>query len=149
MNGLNLPTDNLYKFIALAGLALMMLSVYLDYTKGIDISLAVEQLKGDLEVDKAESRYLQTQILEAIDKSNSLAVRQLTREADKQRAVVDAKLATVTFQVKAYASLSKVLTSTFFAGIGISIFGFLLWYVRVQRHLDAALRLESKIKKSK
>src|SRR5262245_3286121 len=33
MNGLNLPTDNLYKFIALAGLALIFFSLYFIFTR--------------------------------------------------------------------------------------------------------------------
>jgi hypothetical protein len=33
MNGLNLPTDNLYKFIALAGLGVTLFSVYFIVTR--------------------------------------------------------------------------------------------------------------------
>src|SRR6266480_4068388 len=49
MNGLNLPTDNLYKFIALAGLTLIFFSLYFIFTR-------LEQgtaLRNQLEIDSA------------------------------------------------------------------------------------------------
>lgn len=149
MNGLSLPTDNLYKFIAIAGLALIIFAAYLDYTKGMETSLAVEELKGQLDIEKAESEYLNTQLSEALKKSDPSAYRKLSRELDKQSAVINAKLATVKFQAQVYDWLRKVLVFTYLVGIGVSLFGFFLWYFRVQRHLDAAIRLESKNKKSK
>lgn len=149
MNGLSLPTDNLYKFIALAGLVLIIFSAYIDYTKGMEMSLAVEELKGQLEIDKAESQYIEPQISEAAKQNDAPAYRKLIREREKQKAVVDAKLATVKFQSKVYFWLRRVLVTAYIVGAGVSFFGFLLWYIKVQRHLDAAIRLESKIKKSR
>src|SRR5262245_43843241 len=49
MNGLNLPTDNLYKFITLAGLVLIFFSLYFIFTR-------MEQgtaLRNQLEIDSA------------------------------------------------------------------------------------------------
>jgi len=33
MNGLNLPTDNLYKFVAIAGVSMTLFSIYLMFTR--------------------------------------------------------------------------------------------------------------------
>ena len=49
MNGLNLPTDNLYKFIALAGLALIIFGVYFMITRGEQGTA----LRNQLEIESA------------------------------------------------------------------------------------------------
>lgn len=123
----NLPTGNLYKFLALFGLILMVVAIcipILTYERGMDVfanrlldasqKLLHDPSRGDKEL---ESYTTEVEILNDF--------RQANREA--------------------VAIQSKALGPVFNMGAVISSVGFILWYVMVQRYEDRILRAQTAI----
>ncbi|MDC5842550.1 hypothetical protein OPW33_24925 [Vibrio europaeus] len=112
----SLPTDNLYKFMSLFGLVMIICSSVFKYVAIKDIQVSVSELmieQSSLSVMSADSAELEHA------KAKLLAV--------KERLLMNEK-----FDLR--ASVFIVL------GIILSIAGFALWYFKTQRLLDQLLR---------
>ena len=163
-----LPTDNLYKFLAIAGLIIIGVSVY--HTETLLRTLETDSLNiaTDLAVGKAEMEFWQSREkkLENITK-NSIAQQQSRHKPDPEKLeltysiqelksiedeterlkrdlrITDAK---IEGKLQKSKKLTAQLEKTFFfakvlIGIGfiLTILGFGLWYYNVQRLLDLKL----------
>jgi hypothetical protein len=140
----SLPTDNLYKFMALAGLVMIALSTYYPMQRISDLELkqvstntgiGLAQLEAD-EISKEVSR------LEKKKTPDHAAVHSLDfRQLQSQQTVVRLHGLMETQQVL-LAQLRRMLI---LGGIGLIVgtvlswYGFRLWYERVQRPLDSAV----------
>jgi hypothetical protein len=147
----NLPTDNLYKFLALAGLTLSLFSFVFPriqehnakrvlWETKIDIDLAGEQLRyveqqiSILDV-KREEAYRKNTSLRPV-KDDEMRILELQHNLRVQQAQVGVK-------TKLLGALSDELAEArFFSKIGVLLglllacCGFSLWYVKLQRHQD-------------
>lgn len=115
----NLPTDNLYKFMALFGLVIIICSAVFKYMAITNIQATISELRieqATLKVVVADSSELE------IAKAKLLATQEklVMSEAYDHRATV-----------------------FLFAGILLSIAGFVLWYMKTQRLLDKLLKQEA------
>ena len=140
----SLPTDNLYKFMALSGLVLLTLSAYYPAQRIAELQLkqvntSTEIALAKLEADEIgkELSYLEKQ------KSPDQAVFETLkkRQLQSQQSVV---------RIRGLAETQNVLLEQRFrllvigsigliAGSALSWYGFRLWYARVQRPMDAAV----------
>lgn len=139
-----LPTDNLYKFIALAGIALAISSnIYFNSLVDKTVN-AEDEVKLETELAKVEVEHLQI----LVGDSEFQSLPSLRRwEIIKDKQLVAAKIP----QLKTRASrlrdnvnrweISLCITTS--AGTILSISGFLLWYRKVQKLLDKKLLQES------
>jgi hypothetical protein len=130
------PTDNLYKFIALCGMVLALASGYAFWTVSEKRSFyAVEEayyrstlsaLAGDYEKEKSPA------LKEAMGKVlvDTAAVYTERRHKDE---VNREKL------LSAVSRLTWLLCCSTFLGICLAGAGFVLWYHKLQRHLDRAV----------
>ena len=164
-----LPTDNLYKFMALAGLALYGLgffypSHYMEQTlreqANVSAVLSKAEVKGGearrsgedaksaaLAVDAALRRRESDKVLTRLAQQFSEVQRRhaavvdelglLLREADSLRILNETSKARA-------ESLVKVGNLVVPFGAVVSILGFALWYVRVQRFQDALIARQSR-----
>ncbi len=164
-----LPTDNLYKFFAIAGLIIVGFSAY--YTETLLRTLQADgiDIATDLAVGKAEMEFWQSREkkLENITK-NSIARQQSRRKPDPDKLeltystqelksiedeterlrrdlrITDAKI--LGKLQKADKLTSQIKEIFFFAkvliGIGLILTtsGFCLWYLNVQKPLDIKLK---------
>ncbi len=124
MNIDSLPTDNLYKFIALSGLAMILFSVA--YLKPIIMNLEIEETKL-----AAEVRYLKELKTEGVDINKFL-----THEKILEWKIKAEVLLKNIEQLEEISTYSKVLS--WLGGFFMSI-GFYLWYYRVQKPIDVSL----------
>jgi fucose permease len=147
MNGVNLPTDNLYKFIALAGLAIMIFSGYFIVTR-------LEQgtaLRNQLDRESALIDVQENQIELALEQLKlkigveAKALQSARNEIQRRKAQLGKDAEAATRYLKFSLFLFEYLFIAVYVGIGIAIFGFGLWYWKLQRHMDKAVREQKQI----
>ena len=128
----NLPTDNLYKFLALSGVLVAVVSVYFVITtayRSQELARLVEEniRISDVLIDFGEITLNSDAMQEAL-----LVLAESTAEIQELNFIVDRKNTTI---------FIGLIVS--FAGVVMSYFGFFLWYRRVQIYHDMILKHES------
>jgi hypothetical protein len=162
MNPLAFPTDNLYKFIALSGSALLITSFVFPLTWLNEIELAAQQTSAQRKVLDVELSALEVDLkqlganvkrLDAAVDANSRAALALQDgasqararlfELDKRRLTLGVKKAEIQGNEEKSALLLKQMDRTWSylkiggaAGLVLTQIGFFLWYRRVQRPAD-------------
>lgn len=148
------PTDSLYKFVALSGLAVVLISLYYPaeqvrelQIQQIDIEASVANIEYENLILKQKAAFLEKQIDQADDDEVS---RDLHEERYQAELALNQKLNTAkasTEKLKILRSDCELYVALSWArlliGLAMSIIGFCLWYFRVQRHLDQKLRNEA------
>ena len=144
---LNLPTDNLYKFLAISGLVIAMFSVYYLFQKSHELQFLIVEQKAELELQKYQmGRY---------DEKFKLQEEQLSTEetSEKKRSVLDNidkdLIEYAKVQTNSELNLAKIkilhheyiyykVTGIigFIFGLFLIVFGFVLWYKKIQKPLD-------------
>jgi len=76
MNLPTLPTDNLYKFMALSGLAIAVFSVFLPLTRMSEIRLNMLEIETQLEVLEIEVKYQENNIIDALVNKGNLSPKE-------------------------------------------------------------------------
>jgi hypothetical protein len=164
------PTDNIYKYCAIVGTLIVIFSLYVPYLimkeyreKSSSINLkiasinaeqyifeirikALEELtengillqKNKFRFDTAkfnipyswnEIKKMKEQLLE-LDKSVHINIAELTVfNEDLKQLAID------------YERISNITDRLFYFGIIIGVVGYILWYYRIQRYQDKALKL--------
>lgn len=144
----SLPTDNLYKFIAIGGMLL--------FGAGIVLPVVIEQEQFDLKLRRQ---------LETEDRMRSSTFR-IADIVNSERISDDAKRERVLKQIdESLHGVAKIereslkgelakreewaeqriteLRAVSFVGLGLTVAGFLLWYFRVQRYQDKLIQLDA------
>jgi hypothetical protein len=142
MNGLNLPTDNLYKFMALAGLGVVLFSVYFIVTRVEQGTALRNQLDRESALIDAEDNQIELawERLKLKIGPEAKALQSARNEIKKRKARIAAVVEAATRFLQLSLFLFENLFIAIYVGIGVAIFGFCLWYWKVQRHMDKALR---------
>jgi hypothetical protein len=145
------PTDSLYKFIAITGLALILWGTTFSWQKSFDFKIKLAELKSEIAYRsaKAESYERQYDILKEKIKNFSqlnngeedvdelrIQKRELYIKYIEYQQPIDKEVevlsvingAQMTFQVIGWVSVAL--------GIFLSIIGFYLWYSKIQCHID-------------
>jgi hypothetical protein len=133
------PTDNLYKFIAIAGLVLSGYSVAFLYQQVWELRLQIAQTELDEDASEIQFELLKKEVdtyikLESIDlnKDDIKHIVARMRDLMTQKAKVGSKKienSVLRARLERYYGLFRY---SFFAGIGTSLIGFIAWYFRVQ-----------------
>lgn len=142
MNIPNLPTDNLYKFMALSGLLILILSIAYPTYRTLELEQQRQMIRGEIKILEGD-----VDLLLKIALANT-KVRHKTTDPDFLQAVqhkntlarIEARgmqLDLLESQIKQYKWLYWV---GFFIGLLLTVWGFLLWYLRVQRFQDMLLK---------
>lgn len=121
----SLPTDNIYKFMAIGGIILLLTGHFASFSAGTrtqELAAQVIQAKAIAEIyAKTDSQKAELALAESMG-----------AEAEWE------------FLLRAKWGYLAWLEFTFWAGLLLSITGFVLWYFRVQRHLDKLLVAQTK-----
>lgn len=162
MSPLPIPTDNLYKFVALSGAALLIASFIFPLTRLDEIELAAQQTSAQRKVLGVEVTALETELAQLGDDVKRLDAAVVARsqsavtlkedagqakgrlvELEKRRLTLLIKKAEIQGNEEKSALLLKQMDRTWsflklggFAGLAMAHVGFLLWYRRVQRPVD-------------
>lgn len=133
MNLPSIPTDNLYKFIAVSGLVLMVAGLY--FYKSTETDIRAEIFRFQLQQD------ILTLEANVDSLSNTNKLDSIALYYDKKE-LLD-KIERLPNSYKAYLSLSLI-------GVGLSIFGFVEWYLKLQVHQNKIVKNEGdKVDKEK
>ena len=149
----NLPTDNLYKFMALSGLILIILSAVFPLWLLHNIGLEHIEIKKELDLLDIEERYLREEQEEAREGLKALPPNkkiEARRSIDEKAKDYSKKL----MQTKGNFEKMKYLVSEakklkifscIGAGVGaiVTYCGFLLWYRRLQKYQDQIIKSEA------
>ena len=142
MNFPPIPTDNLYKFMALGGIALVFLSMWLMFARLKDAEIKTSEMGVELAVTRQKARNLlyETTLLHSPGRHRLLGLvanaQQIKIETAKESAQLKARKV-----LQADMDGELFMTYSFSAaGILMAILGFVLWYIRVQKPLDAMLK---------
>ena len=120
----SLPTDNIYKFMALGGIIFFLAGHFASYYSGTriqELAAQIEQAKAIAEI------YAKTD-----GQKSELVLAEATAAAYEREFLLSERGGIMTF-----------LNLTFWVGLVLSIAGFLLWYFRVQRQLDLMLKAQA------
>jgi hypothetical protein len=147
----NLPTDNLYKFLALAGLTLGLFSFVFPKIQEHDVNRVLWETKIDIDVAGEQLSYIEQQI-SILDVKREEVYRKnanLKPIKDDEMRILDLQhnlriqQAQARNKTKLLVDLTRELEDIrFFSKMGIvfglvlACCGFSLWYVKLQRHQD-------------
>ncbi|UPK86860.1 hypothetical protein [Pseudomonas sp. A2] len=147
------PTDSLYKFIAISGL-IGFIFIYFDshrrydelYAKVEDDQIKIAELSATVKSYTNQKEYLE-RTLKSLDESQATRRERLLKEYDAHMSKVqgfEVALGVITATVKARSERSKRLDELLtryklFSGLflGLFVFGVQMWYLRLQRFIDA------------
>ena len=144
MNYPSLPTDNLYKFIALAGLALILFSATYPIGRVIEFELGVVETKSQqekLDIEKSEIDRLLVNLEKAKDPQPQELAALRERHTQREIKTIELKKSIEIAQIQ--LDWAKYYLGAARFGLVIGLFlafvGFRLWYLRVQRPNDIIL----------
>jgi hypothetical protein len=143
----SLPTDSLYKFVALSGVALALLSFYLLVTRSLHVWERVDQLsflsaRVGVELDVVEKNVERAKAQPTLsDAEHALMGRKIARikklhANEKVRLEIARRLTAELHRLVLIAGIATAL------GIIVASAGFRLWYTRSQAPQDELLRLQ-------
>jgi hypothetical protein len=137
----SLPTDNLYKFMAIAGLSIIFFSFYLAFNRVESLWERLDQ--GMRQSDKLSEEIAQLRIKEKT--IQEVMDRRIVKYeiGKRQLQLSDAMFATDRFYKMTLWILDRVLIALC-CGCFFTALGFTLWYTRVQRPLDIAIKTQAK-----
>jgi len=148
MNLPNLPTDNLYKFVALVGVVILIGASYFPIVKAREYQLSMVKLEGQLRLLNLELEYLKEKATHLkSDQDNTGHNRtELIYEAHQLK-MKHEKLKTKSEELRVleldYVFFSSMQRIGMLMGILTGILGFSLWYFKIQRYQDRQLKKNS------
>lgn len=146
----DLPTDNLYKFMALSGVALTIFSCVFPLWMEFSTWEKMDPLRIDIAVMQVEVENFKKNISN-IDFNNLSAdqekdLGQKTESLSLKNAEIGAKLGIL----KYYSFRSTLILILMFVPAFLSIFlanaGFVRWYNKLQKYQDEIIETEAKLK---
>lgn len=151
----SLPTDSLYKFLAIAGIAMIMWGVAFPWNKSYDYRIQLAGLDYQTKIMSVKMTQLEDQYraltieAENIDQNSkdyeikSQTIRQLKTKIYAQSLELRLpqykerqKLAVSMQAQELYAELGIICITS---GSILGLIGFVAWYTKIQRHIDKEL----------
>jgi hypothetical protein len=164
MNLPQFPTDNMYKFMAIFGLTIVIgtyLIVNWEISNRLLEQINLERSKLKYETDKDFLTAKQTFINGELDRlekegipdsqaynSNAAEYNKVTEQVinNEKNKVLESEFQKVKSDIKI---LHEILQFGSIAGLGFTIIGFILWYFKLQRFQDKLTALEARRRESK
>ena len=163
-----LPTDNLYKFVALSGVVMVLVSIYLAYTKTLEVNLAANDADEQNDILNLEMETIQGELKKLNDFREVISKKTKSENLDDKREAIELvelvdfddrieslKILRKEFRISSARFISNErrfkeqldiaaklrMVCLFTGGIGavMAFFGFIFWYRRVQKPLDKIL----------
>jgi len=162
---LNLPTDNLYKFLAISGLVIVMFSIYYPFQKDHELKFLLIDIDSEIKLKELQITYLETksgllkQELDKIEKmlneNDQIPDKELHRTKmqtmydDFYKSVLELHKSNINIikdteksqllnkELEVYKIIGIV---SLVLGIIVMVGGFWVWYIKVQRPADNQLQ---------
>lgn len=141
MDPTKLPTDNLYKFLAIFGLAIAFFAAYFTEQRREAYDTRIEAALMELAGLRARRAQLESGIgvLERQTSIDPAAVREMRRQMD-ELLTTGARMQEQTRQIghldDQLVKMRRIAYGGGVSGVVVSLIGFALWWFKLQRHLD-------------
>jgi len=138
----NIPTDNLYKFMSVFGLVVLISSATFKYFAITEIQKSVAILM----VSIAEVQVQSQAILRDAEKATLKKV-EFKNKADQikiQIEIAKAKANSAKEKIAMFNDFNTKANYMFIFGFVLSVPGFFLWYIKLQQYLDREIKRKSK-----
>lgn len=136
-----LPTDNLYKFMALAGVALLLFGLTYPLHLASKISLELADASAQVEIAQLRTDRLSERFEALRANPNAAAVESMVLETQlhelrEQAAVLNGKASRFRVLLAQFIFFTVVCLVSAVGGYILAREGFKLWYIRVQKPAD-------------
>ncbi len=155
MNIPNLPTDNLYKFIALFGLILYISSTYFyiknnfDYSNYQNENIAKIEHLNSLILEAESTKNLRIKLMKDSLSFNGKFFDMVNNEEEYLLRKIDEfspKFYLLKNEIESrkfeFELLNKILLFSIILSVFILYIGFHLWYHKIQKHIDLEFKLD-------
>ncbi len=145
----NLPTDNLYKFMALSGLILFVFSFFVPFWLMHNIKLKTLEIKEELDLLDIEEKYLKEihEDIEALPSNKRRKAIKLNEERFKDYSKKLMQTRRKVETMKYLDSMRRDIRILALVGISLGVIftycGFFLWYKRLQKYQDQIIKNEA------
>ena len=133
-----LPTDNMYKFLAFSGLAILVFVIVYVAPKRLEIELDVERLKGKTQEIGYEIKHLQSlspdEIQTQLGKIHDLGLKTIQLETT---------LNEISIRHKQIQFFRQIWWFIFPGASFLFLLGYVFWYFQVQRYQDKILKKQA------
>lgn len=158
---INPPTDSLYKFVAISGLVILIWGVSFPWKKSFDLRVDIAEIQSKIEKAQSKAEPLDSQMEALVDERERLSKSMKTKEAEARIVAIDneklelyAKLleikAPISEKIEVVPVLRDGVTTYSYVGWTAILFGaslsgagFVLWFFRIQRHIDKKIANDS------
>jgi hypothetical protein len=144
---LNLPTDNLYKFLAISGLIITLFSFYYPFQKLHELQFLMIEIPSEAELLEFQNQYLRGRVNyleerhkkeEDLSKKQAIYDDSYKSEIELKKILVNIesnkkKLSVLLIEHQIYKGVSII--GVIF-GVLLMVFGFRWWYQKIQKPLD-------------
>ncbi|MBM4273084.1 MAG: hypothetical protein FJ134_01275 [Deltaproteobacteria bacterium] len=143
------PTDNLYKFLALSGLVLVIFSIVFPLSRISDINLKLLEFEMQSDVLEVELKYLEQDTAEWVEKENPTPeeqemLRKRTLELRIKHTELKGRIRQINGLINEVKENWKILKVGGTVGMAFSFIGFGLWLFRIQLPSDLLLQKQVK-----
>jgi hypothetical protein len=145
---LSVSTDNLYKFLAISGILIVIFSIYFTYTQRQKLEETIDQLSLDMLKVEVERKQIERVIDHLKNKENRTDIEineteRLFHEVELRSMLLVGRNQILVKLKKRQGALDKTGFVFIIWGGLLAILGFVLWYIFVQRFLDKAVKYSS------
>ena len=141
----NLPTDNMYKFMAFSGLAILLFTFYFGYTQAIEIKNKINEIELEKNLLALEIKQYGA-LMERLKKSGNTTSEQLNEsekvlnEMERRGVIINEKERILKYLIRSVNQLNYVILISLIVGSLLFAIGCRLWYKRVQYYQDLAIK---------
>ncbi len=148
MNISSIPTDNLYKFLAISGLVIIITCLYLPYKQIREIDLKYIELKSETQLLEEKNYILNVKkkLVEDIKSSTSEdALKILNERAEllQEAPIISKRWEQLIYLNNEKKELRKITNVGLGFGVIITFIGFFQWYRRLQKYQDILMKREA------
>ncbi|RXK81641.1 hypothetical protein EST62_11890 [Chlorobaculum sp. 24CR] len=150
---IKVPTDNLYKFMAVFGLVLIGLSIYVfvrfvdvQMVRNVDANSRITKLKikDDIALMRLDDAIRNAQRREALGAKKT---KDISAKSDSSKIIYDKMMGEVQNDIeimgyydKLYSLYLTIVIIFGVLGFILMLTGFVLWYIKLQKYLDDKIR---------
>lgn len=144
----SIPTDNLYKFMAITGLVFIVLCLYW-YNKQLhEVMMESIELRSQVESMAKINSILdeKKKIVEGTESSTSKDAMEILNERAallKESPTISKRWERLFFLTNEFIRLKKILILSLVLGVATTCAGFFLWYMKLQRYQDVLMKREA------
>ncbi len=140
----NIPTDNLYKFLAIGGLVVSFFSIVYPIGKLLELDFQLADFKAGREEINIERNFLNKEIeilekKESVDSNEIKVIRDKLLQQELKEADFNAQAEKIQVSFKWIQNFKWLAIMGSLLGMILEVIGFSAWYLRVQHPQDQLL----------